>query len=453
MTTPNASVGSQPNPRERLTRRALIVWGAAVLFYIVAIFGRTSFGVAGVAAIDRFGVDASRIAVFTAVQIGVYALAQIPTGLLIDKFGPRRVLVIGALVMGSGQVLLGLTGNYWVAIAARVLIGAGDASAFLSAMRILPFWFPLRLTPLFTQLTSSLGQLGQFLSAVPFLMLLNVQGWTVAFVSVGAAAVLVAIFGGIAIADPPEQSPAGPGSAEQASARGGQEPTFWAKLSYVLRHPACWEAFFIHYSAMLWQIVFTLLWGAPLMKLGMGLSDAQVGLVLTINTATNVIAGPIIGVISQRAGRNRDRVVVLAATAIATAWFFFLLPGTPPGLGALIAVNIVMAFLTGTSSYGFDGVRETLSRNIVATGTGLGNMGGFLAGMVAAQTVGLLLDYSSHGQTYTWGDFRFAWISVFVIWGLGMVGIAVSKMLLKRRLADAAATGSVRVVDEDQPEK
>ena len=69
-----------PHPREKVTRKALTVWVAAVLVYIVAITGRTSFGVASVDAIDRFQVDASRIAVFTAVQLGVYAFARSPWG-------------------------------------------------------------------------------------------------------------------------------------------------------------------------------------------------------------------------------------------------------------------------------------------------------------------------------------------------------------------------------------
>ena len=146
---------SVPHPRNVITTKALSVWVAAVLVYIVAITGRTSFGVAGLEAIDRFEVDASRIAVFTSVQLGIYSLAQIPTGMLIDKFGPRRLLVIGSIIMGVGQVSLGFTSNYWVAIAARLLIGAGDATAFLSVMRILPYWFPLHRTPMFTQYISN----------------------------------------------------------------------------------------------------------------------------------------------------------------------------------------------------------------------------------------------------------------------------------------------------------
>ena len=113
-----------------------MIWVAAMAVYLVAITGRSSFGVAGLDAMERFGVNAGRIAVFTSVQLGVYAIAQIPTGMLIDKFGPRILLVVGAVIMGVGQVILGFTSNYGVAIFARVLIGAGDGRWLAMSMTL-----------------------------------------------------------------------------------------------------------------------------------------------------------------------------------------------------------------------------------------------------------------------------------------------------------------------------
>ena len=84
--------------------RVLSVWLAALAIYIVAITGRTSFGVAGVDALDRFHINASQLAVFTAVQVGTYALMQIPTGLLIDRIGAKKSMLAGALVMWRGKL-------------------------------------------------------------------------------------------------------------------------------------------------------------------------------------------------------------------------------------------------------------------------------------------------------------------------------------------------------------
>lgn len=423
----NKSNSPSQNPRERITRRALIVWSAAVLVYIAAITSRTSFGVAGVDAIERFQVDATRIAVFTSVQVGVYALAQIPMGMLIDKFGPRKLLAIGALVMGAGQIILGLTDVYGVAIIARVLIGAGDASVFLSVMRLLPFWFPLRRTPIFTQLTSALGQVGQVLSAVPFMALLGATGWTTSFVTLGTAVALIALAALVAVRDSPEQLKSKRAATPVETTVTPLKPRLTTSLKLILRSPVCWQGFFIHYLLMLWQNVFTLMWGVPLMTLGMGLSVAEVGLVLSVNTLFAILAGPIIGIVSARTGHRRDVVAVGMSLVPTLAWFFFLSAEEPRGLIAIMLVNVTMGLSTPLSGYGFDTIRERLDRSILAAGTGLANMGGFLSAMAAAQLVGVLLDTVDNDGGYDWSDFRIAYIAVFIIWALGVIGFIIAR--------------------------
>lgn len=333
------------DPRDVVTYRAVSVWAAAALVYVSAIFGRTSFGVAGVQAMDHFAVDASRIAVFASVQVGVYALAQIPTGILIDRHGPRFMLVAGALVMATGQVLLGLISNYSTAIAARVLVGAGDATAFLSVLRLIPFWFPPRRAPIIMQLTSSIGSLGQFLSAVPFQAVLNRFGWCPAFVSVGA--------------------------------------------------------------------------------------------VLTLMTVAGIVVSPFAGFLSARAGSRRAVVGAVIAAVNIAAWALFLASPSPRGALAATLVAVTTALTTPSSNFGFDTVRETLPNTMVATGTGLSNMGGFVATMVASQAFGAILEAHSRGGAYSWADFRVAWAAMVVVWFVWLVCFAVAR----RRVTAGAAPG------------
>ena len=444
--TPHQSVG---RASDALSGRALAVWGAAVVAYILAITGRTSLGVAGVEAMDHFSIDASRLAVFTSVQVGVYACAQIPMGMLIDRFGPRRMLVTGALLMGIGQVLLGATSSYPVAIIARVIVGTADATAFLSVMRILPAWIPMRKTPVFTQLTGGLGYVGQFMSAVPFTLLLHSQGWTVAFAGLGGFGVLVAILVWLAVADTPDPTPAGQTGQTGTTGAVAARPSIGTTLSVVVRHPACWIGFFVHFTLMS-QIVFTLLWGKPLMTLGMGLSEAQASTVLVLNMAVSVVVGPFAGILSARAGRNRSLVTLVATVLVAASWVVFFLPDAPRGFAAILALNIILPGLAPVANYGFDTVREEVDRRFTATATGLSNMGGFLAATVASQLVGLVLDFSADGDTYTWGDFRVAWCALGVVWALGIVGLLVSRVKMVRwRDAKAAEAAQASSAAED----
>ncbi|HHU45075.1 MAG TPA: MFS transporter, partial [Actinomycetales bacterium] len=115
-------------------------------------------------------------------------------------------------------------------------------------------------------------------------------------------------------------------------------------------------------------------------------------------------------------------------------WVWFLIPATPRGLVAVVLLNIGMAALTPMSNYGFDSVRENLDRRVLATGTGLSNMGGFVAAMIAAQGIGLLLDYSADGGTYDWGDFRFAWLALGAVWAAGFIGLLASRRAVRKSL-------------------
>ena len=429
------------NPREQLTARALVVWVAALLTYVVAIVGRTSLGVAGVEALDRFHINASQLAVFTAVQVGVYALAQIPTGIIIDRIGPKKTMVAGALIMAIGQVIIAFTTSYPLAVAARVFIGAGDATAFLGAMRLLPLWFPLRLTPLFTQLTAGLGQLGQFISAVPFLAILHAAGWVPAFLSVSTAGLIIAIVGLVALAD-------APGARKDKNAHRSTESerlTIGQTLKMVLTNPVCWQGFFTHWTGLMHQCIFTLLWGMPLMTLGLGLSPAQASSVLVINTAAVILAGPLMGMISARTRRKRINVVAIIAVMDLLIWVAFLLPTNPPAFWAVIVLNILMAALGAKSNFGFDSVREEVDRKILATGTGLANMGGFVATMIAAPSVGFLLDATSTGSNYTWESFRIGWLAVLAVWAFGFIGLLLAKCATSKYVNGA----SYRVVESD----
>src|SRR3712207_5576804 len=154
----------KPTTPERPTRRSYAVWLVGLAAYTVAVFHRSSLGVAAVEAQERFSTGASAVALFLVLQLTVYAALQVPVGLALDRFGSRRLLVTGALTMAAGQLMLALAGDVPTAVAARVLVGTGDAMTFISLLRVVSFWFPGRRVPLVTQLTGILGQVGQIRS-------------------------------------------------------------------------------------------------------------------------------------------------------------------------------------------------------------------------------------------------------------------------------------------------
>src|SRR5688500_16342036 len=171
------AAGPGAPPVLRPSARAYVVWLVALVAYAVAVFHRASLGVAGVDAQERFSAGASAVSVLLVLQLAVYAALQVPVGVALDRFGSRRMILAGAVTMAAGQLALALAADLPTAMAARALVGAGDAMTFISVLRVIALWFPGRTVPLFTQLTGILGQFGSIVAAYPLVTLLHGIGW------------------------------------------------------------------------------------------------------------------------------------------------------------------------------------------------------------------------------------------------------------------------------------
>ena len=117
-------------------KKVWLVWGVGVFAYVIAVLHRTSFGVSGLSAADRFSISPSVLSSFVVLQIVVYAGMQIPAGVLLDRYGSRIMIAVGAFIMMSAQLALAFTESLPVAIGARIAVGAGDALTFISVLLV-----------------------------------------------------------------------------------------------------------------------------------------------------------------------------------------------------------------------------------------------------------------------------------------------------------------------------
>lgn len=124
-----------------------MIWTVAVGSYVLAVLNRSSLGVAGLLAADRFGIKATELASFSVPQLLVYAGMQVPVGVLLDRYGSRRLVTGGLLLITVGQLLFAVAPAFLAALAARAVVGAGDAMVFVSVMRLVAVWFLVREAP------------------------------------------------------------------------------------------------------------------------------------------------------------------------------------------------------------------------------------------------------------------------------------------------------------------
>lgn len=401
--------------------RAWLVWGVGVFAYIVAVLHRTAFGVSGLAATERFDISPSVLSGFVVLQLVVYAGMQIPAGVLLDRFGSRWMIAAGATIMAIAQLVLATTESLPVAYAARIFVGAGDALTFISVLRLVPVWFSPRQGPLVSQLTGILGQLGQVLSAVPFVLLLTGVGWTAAYGSAAALGVLACVLVVAFVRNAP------PGEAPTTASAGLREVV--GQIAVVWRRPGTKLGFFTHMGTQFSVTTFALMWGVPYLVSAQGLSAASAGSMLTVSVVTAIAAGPILGILSGRFPTRRSWMVLAIMLANATIWSVVLaLPGPAP-LWLLVLLIIVISVGGPGSMIGFDYARTFNPGTALGTANGIVNIGGFLATLLVVQTMGIVLERLGG---YTFDAFRVAWLAQYPIWLIALVGVLVTRGKARR---------------------
>lgn len=402
--------------------RAWLVWGVATAAYVVAVLQRTSFGVSGIEASERFDAAPSMLSAFVVLQLVVYAVMQIPAGLALDRFGSRRLIATGAVVMAGGQFMLAFTESLPVAIAGRALVGVGDALTFGAALRLVPAWFPDRRVPLITQLTGMTGQLGQVLSAIPLLQLLQISGWTPAYASAASLGVLAAVLALLVIRDnPPDREVR-------------TTPVRFRDVPAVLRntwlHPGTRLGFFTHMGGLFPLTTFLLMWGVPYLTQAQGLSPEAAGGLLTLSVVTALGAGPIVGLLTGRYPMRRSWMAIAVVLVDVGLWTIVLALDSPAPVWLLGLLIMAMSVGGPISAVGLDYARTFNELRVLGTAQGMVNIGGFLASLLVIQTMGMILDAQGG---YTFESFRIAWLAQYPIWLLALVGIIVTRGKARRR--------------------
>ncbi len=414
-------------------RRALAVWGVGVSVYFVAVIFRTSLGVAGLDAADRFHVGASALSTFSILQLLVYAGMQIPVGLLVDRLGTKKVLTLGVLLFTAGQIGFALSPSYGTALASRALLGCGDAMTFISVLRLGSRWFPARRGPMIAQMAGLVGMAGNLVSTLLLARLLHGVGWTAAFAGSSVAGLVVLVLTLLFLKDHPDGHEPEPFPHHGAAYVRRQIAASW-------REPGTRLGMWVHFTTQFPAMVFLLLWGLPFLVQAQGLSRGTAGELLTLVVLSNMVVGLVYGQIVAR--HHTARLPLALGTVLATAavWASTILyPGEHAPMWLLLVLCGVLGACGPASMLGFDFARPANPPERQGTASGITNMGGFVASMTILFAVGVLLDA-------TGDDYRIAFSAVFVLQALGLTQILRLRGRAARRERERLVASRVETV-------
>ncbi|MFY1702591.1 MFS transporter [Micromonospora sp. WMMA1923] len=414
---------------EAAPARAGMVWAVALSAYAAAVFHRSSLAVTGVDATDRFGINASALATFSVAQLAVYAVMQVPVGVLLDRYGSRRLLLVGGALLVAGQLCFALATDVPLAVTGRVLVGFGDAMTFISVLRLVASWFPGRRNPMMVQLTVTLGQFGAILGAVPLVTLLHATGWSTAFLIAAAVGASVTMMVAVAVRDTPHRETATVAPPGLAVVR--------QRLADAWAQPGTRLGLWTHFVVQFPGTVFALLWGYPFLVQGQGFAPTTAAATLTVMTVVGLLLAPVIAQLCARHPYHRSSLVLALVGGTALMWTVVLAwPGRAPGW-LLVVLVVVLAVSGPGSAIGFDYARTFNPAHRLGSATGIVNVGGFVASIVLILAIGFVLDLTTPAGAANpaLSSFRWAFAVQYLLWALGVVQVLRYRRVTRRQLA------------------
>ena len=409
----------QPLSPEQKRRRwlALAIVASA---YVLSFFQR--FAPAGIAqdlAIS-FETTAASLGVLAATYFYVYTLMQIPTGILVDTLGPRRILMLGGLIGGIGSFLFGLAPSLEWALVGRTLVGLGVSVTFIAMLKLIAVWFEENRFATLVGVSMLVGNLGSVLAGAPLSALAQATGWRGIFVAVGAISLAFSLACWLIVRDRPGHG------GEIAPPKFDRTVVFSALLS-VIRNRATWPAIWINAGMSGAFFTFAGLWATPYLMQVHSLSRSVAATHLSLWFGGFAIGCFFIGTLSDRIGRRKP--VLIVGSHLYVAIWLVLISGVTMPLSLSYSLFALLGLTTAGFSLTWACAKEVNPPLLSGMSTSVANIGGFLAAALLQPLLGWLLDLGWHGEMLNGTRFYdlSAWRSgIIVVLGCALIGAIAS---------------------------
>ncbi|MBV2262209.1 MAG: MFS transporter [Thauera sp.] len=380
MSAPPAGRGHPP------AALAWSVWGLGALLYLIGFYQRVAPAVITDRLMNDFTLGAAALGNLSAFYFYSYVAMQIPTGVLADRWGPRRLLTLGAAVAAIGTALFAFAPSLAWASAGRLLIGASVAVAFVSMLKLATHWFAPRQFALASGLALLCGVIGGVIAGVPLRMLVEAFGWRPVMAVSAALTGLLAVVIWLRVRDDPAQAGY---ATHAASAHGGAHGSILRGLVEVLSYRNSWILLITPIGVAGAVLTFAGLWGVPYLRQVHGLDTRSAAAITSALLIAWAFGGPLLGQLSERLGRRKPLYV---ATTAATLLGWGIIVFLPLPLWLLVGVLVLTGIVSGNLIIGFAYAKESVPARLMGTAAGVCNMGPLLGGMLLQPAVGFILD-------------------------------------------------------------
>jgi MFS family permease len=368
-----------------------VVWGLGCLFYFYECLLQVSPSVMSSELMRDFSVTSQTLGILSGIYFYSYAAMQLPGGVLMDYFGPHRLLTIATAICAVSTISFGLTDSFLMACIARLMIGFGSAFAAVGAMKLAANWFPAERFAFLTGLMVTIGMLGAIGGEAPLALLIDNYGWRESMVIMGSIGIVLTILIFTMAKDIPKDAKNVP----HPTTHTDEEPIL-KSLAALFRNKQLWLVAF--YGGLMYMAtpIFCGLWGVPFLMFKMHIAKATAANYISLVFVGWAIASPLWGIFSNRIGRRKPPMLIGCIGALISSIVFIY---APIESGWIIELFL---FTFGIFSAGFlpafAVAKELCNKRYVATGLSFMNMMNMVGIAIGQPFIGYILDRLWQGE-------------------------------------------------------
>jgi len=397
-----------------------IVWGLGAAFYLSGFFQRVAPAVMTDYLMADFQIGAAALGNLSAYYFYSYVAIQIPTGLLADAWGPRKLLTAGSFVAALGAFLFAAAPTIVLAAVGRLLIGVSVGVAWVALLKLSMHWFPPQRFATTSGLALCFGLMGAVSAGAPLRILIDHFGWRPVMMVSAAASVAIAMCIWIVVRDDPsERGYKGFISSETGSTHAPS--SILSGLLKVFTYKNTWIIAIAPSGIAGSVLAFSGLWGIPFLTTHYGLTPAKSAALTSLLLITWGLGGPLSGVISDRMGRRKP-IYVAGSFVACVCWYLLLFVQHLP-LWLLTLLIILVGTASGVMVLSFAFAKESVPSSLSGTVSGVTNMGVMTGPMILQPAMGWILDKNWNGtlesgvRLYELGAYRSAFV-LMMAWSI-----------------------------------
>lgn len=358
-----------------------------------------------------FSISAKDIGLLGGVFYACYALAQMPSGWLVDKLGARRTLFAYCLLTGLSTLLFAQTSLFNLALMARALSGIGISIAFLSTYYLASRWLAHRYFSMVAALLHLGASIGAILAQSPLVILSEKIGWRAAISESGFFGIILAFVFLIFISDGKKKTKNEP-----------ETPPFINSLFACLKHAQLRWIATIGFLGWLPLAIIGALWGVPYLMVAFHLTTLQASHICSFFWLGSAIGAILLSLLSERLGRRKTPLLLCFIGELSAGTLLMLAPWLP------LYIIVFSVFILGISicmqTMSFSLIKENAPRQLFTCAAGMNNCGAMLASAIGQDLFGWILHWQQpHSHDYTVQHYQ---VALLIIPLAGLIGLIIT---------------------------